>query len=99
MTLLDCYNKAFLCVSCRLAAFAARRGGGKMPSPSFTLDAQLRFHDKWLKIDLQVWYSIKGENYCPFELRGQRKILWAVCLTVLLLLKTTSFQNSTATLT
>lgn len=25
-----------------------------MPSPSFTLDAQLRFHDKWLKIDLQV---------------------------------------------
>lgn len=27
---------------------------GKMPSPSFTLYAQLRFHDKWLKIDLQV---------------------------------------------
>ncbi|TNN35992.1 E3 ubiquitin-protein ligase HERC2 [Liparis tanakae] len=24
-----------------------------MPSPSFNLDAQLRFHDKWLKIDLQ----------------------------------------------
>lgn len=27
---------------------------GKMPAPSFTLYAQLRFHDKWLKIDLQV---------------------------------------------
>lgn len=40
--------------SCRLAAFAAQRVEGKMPSPSFTLDAQLRFHDKWLKIDLQV---------------------------------------------
>lgn len=47
-----------------------------MPSPSFTLDAQLRFHDKWLKIDLQVQYSVKGENYCPFKLRGQHTILW-----------------------
>ncbi|KAK0139773.1 E3 ubiquitin-protein ligase HERC2 [Merluccius polli] len=28
-------------------------GRDEMPSPSFTLDAQLRFHDKWLKIDLQ----------------------------------------------
>lgn len=42
----------------RLAALAARRGEGKMPSPSFTLDAQLRFHDKWLKIDLQVFKKI-----------------------------------------
>lgn len=30
-----------------------------MPSPSFTLDAQLRFHDKWLKIDLQVHTPLK----------------------------------------
>ncbi|KAA8589723.1 hypothetical protein FQN60_013088 [Etheostoma spectabile] len=43
-----------------LAAFAARRGEGKMPSPSFTLDAQLRFHDKWLKIDLQRAFSPEG---------------------------------------
>lgn len=33
-----------------------------MPSPSFTLDAQLRFHDKWLKIDLQVCVR-KGRDY------------------------------------
>ncbi|TKS74835.1 E3 ubiquitin-protein ligase HERC2 [Collichthys lucidus] len=44
----------------RLAAFAARRGEGKMPSPSFTLDAQLRFHDKWLKMDLQRAFSPEG---------------------------------------
>ncbi|XP_068449211.1 E3 ubiquitin-protein ligase HERC2 isoform X3 [Clinocottus analis] len=31
-----------------------------MPSPSFTLDAQLRFHDKWLKIDLQRAFSAEG---------------------------------------
>ncbi|XP_067368465.1 E3 ubiquitin-protein ligase HERC2 isoform X5 [Channa argus] len=31
-----------------------------MPSPSFTLDAQLRFHDKWLKIDLQRAFSSEG---------------------------------------
>uniref|UniRef100_A0A669BIW0 E3 ubiquitin-protein ligase HERC2 n=1 Tax=Oreochromis niloticus TaxID=8128 RepID=A0A669BIW0_ORENI len=31
-----------------------------MPSPSFTLDAQLRFHDKWLKIDLQRAFSPEG---------------------------------------
>lgn len=36
------------------AAFAAWRKEERMPSPSFFLDAQLRFHDKWLKIDLQV---------------------------------------------
>ncbi|XP_062251671.1 LOW QUALITY PROTEIN: E3 ubiquitin-protein ligase HERC2 [Platichthys flesus] len=45
---------------CRLAAFAARRGEGKMPSPSFSLDAQMRFHDKWLKIDLQRAFSPEG---------------------------------------
>ncbi|XP_017159836.1 E3 ubiquitin-protein ligase HERC2 isoform X1 [Poecilia reticulata] len=44
----------------RLAAFAAGREEGKMPSPSFTLDAQLRFHDKWLKIDLQRAFSAEG---------------------------------------
>lgn len=56
VTLLNCLFIALLVAwsSCRLAAFAAQRGEGKMPSPSFTLDAQLRFHDKWLKIDLQV---------------------------------------------
>ncbi|KAG9277232.1 E3 ubiquitin-protein ligase HERC2 isoform X1 [Astyanax mexicanus] len=31
-----------------------------MPSPSFSLDAQLRFHDKWLKIDLQRAFSSEG---------------------------------------
>ncbi|MCI4375021.1 hypothetical protein PGIGA_G00104220 [Pangasianodon gigas] len=31
-----------------------------MPSPSFFLDAQLRFHDKWLKIDLQRAFSSEG---------------------------------------
>uniref|UniRef100_A0A3Q3AY01 Uncharacterized protein n=1 Tax=Kryptolebias marmoratus TaxID=37003 RepID=A0A3Q3AY01_KRYMA len=31
-----------------------------MPSSSFTLDAQLRFHDKWLKIDLQRAFSPEG---------------------------------------
>ncbi|XP_076870833.1 LOW QUALITY PROTEIN: E3 ubiquitin-protein ligase HERC2 [Brachyhypopomus gauderio] len=31
-----------------------------MPSPSFSLDAQLRFHDKWLKIDLQRAFSAEG---------------------------------------
>ncbi|KAA0712570.1 E3 ubiquitin-protein ligase HERC2 [Triplophysa tibetana] len=31
-----------------------------MPSPSFSLDAQLRFHDKWLKIDLQRAFSPEG---------------------------------------
>ncbi|XP_078115961.1 E3 ubiquitin-protein ligase HERC2 isoform X3 [Sander vitreus] len=31
-----------------------------MPSPSYTLDAQLRFHDKWLKIDLQRAFSPEG---------------------------------------
>uniref|UniRef100_A0A3B3ZIR2 RCC1-like domain-containing protein n=1 Tax=Periophthalmus magnuspinnatus TaxID=409849 RepID=A0A3B3ZIR2_9GOBI len=31
-----------------------------MPSPSFFLDAQLRFHDKWLKIDLQRAFSPEG---------------------------------------
>eukprot|EP00066_Takifugu_rubripes_P023536 XP_011612802.1 PREDICTED: E3 ubiquitin-protein ligase HERC2-like isoform X3 [Takifugu rubripes] len=31
-----------------------------MPSLSFTLDAQLRFHDKWLKIDLQRAFSPEG---------------------------------------
>ncbi|AWP11407.1 putative E3 ubiquitin-protein ligase HERC2-like [Scophthalmus maximus] len=31
-----------------------------MPSPCFTLDAQLRFHDKWLKIDLQRAFSPEG---------------------------------------
>ncbi|XP_059922232.1 E3 ubiquitin-protein ligase HERC2 isoform X1 [Gadus macrocephalus] len=31
-----------------------------MPTPSFTLDAQLRFHDKWLKIDLQRAFSPEG---------------------------------------
>lgn len=35
---------------------------GKMPSPSFTLYAQLRFHDKWLKIDLQVCVEIMREG-------------------------------------
>ncbi|MEQ2287687.1 hypothetical protein AMECASPLE_015268, partial [Ameca splendens] len=44
----------------RLAAFAARREEGKMPSLSFTLDTQLRFHDKWLKIDLQRAFSPEG---------------------------------------
>lgn len=48
-----------VCSLClRLAASAAGGGGEKMPSPSFTLDAQLRFHDKWLKIDLQVCVSL-----------------------------------------
>ncbi|KAL1023407.1 hypothetical protein UPYG_G00040470 [Umbra pygmaea] len=42
------------------AAIAARREGKKMPSSSFTLDAQLRFHDKWLKIDLQRVFSPEG---------------------------------------
>lgn len=54
-------TQLFLSLFCRLTAFAARRGEGKMPSPSFTLDAQLRFHDKWLKIDLQVCES----NWVP----------------------------------
>ncbi|XP_045543165.1 E3 ubiquitin-protein ligase HERC2 isoform X2 [Salmo salar] len=31
-----------------------------MPTPYFTLDAQLRFHDKWLKIDLQRVFSPEG---------------------------------------
>uniref|UniRef100_A0A3Q3DDM5 Uncharacterized protein n=1 Tax=Hippocampus comes TaxID=109280 RepID=A0A3Q3DDM5_HIPCM len=31
-----------------------------MPSPSFNLDAQSRFHDKWLKIDLQWAFSAEG---------------------------------------
>nr|XP_057930110.1 E3 ubiquitin-protein ligase HERC2 isoform X4 [Doryrhamphus excisus] len=31
-----------------------------MPSPSFNLDAQQRFHDKWLKIDLQWAFSAEG---------------------------------------
>ncbi|XP_037324635.2 E3 ubiquitin-protein ligase HERC2 [Pungitius pungitius] len=31
-----------------------------MPSPSFTLDAQLRFHDKWLTMDLQRAFSAEG---------------------------------------
>ncbi|KAK7880341.1 hypothetical protein WMY93_033015, partial [Mugilogobius chulae] len=31
-----------------------------MPSPAFSLDAQLRFHDKWLKIDLQRAFSPEG---------------------------------------
>lgn len=30
------------------------RGPDKMPAPSFVLDAQQRYHLKWLKIDLQV---------------------------------------------
>ncbi|KAB5583793.1 hypothetical protein PHYPO_G00099730 [Pangasianodon hypophthalmus] len=42
------------------AAFAARRKEDRMPSPSFFLDAQLRFHDKWLKIDLQRAFSSEG---------------------------------------
>lgn len=42
------------CVSLGKAASAAWTAEGRMPSPSFSLDAQLRFHDKWLKIDLQV---------------------------------------------
>ena len=54
VNLLYISTQPFISLCCRLAAFAARRGEGKMPSPSFTLDAQLRFHDKWLKIDLQV---------------------------------------------
>ncbi|RVE74076.1 hypothetical protein OJAV_G00037550 [Oryzias javanicus] len=44
----------------RLAAFAAKRRGGKMPSPSFTLNPQMRYHDKWLKIDLQRAFSSEG---------------------------------------
>jgi len=39
-----------------------------MPSPSFSLDAQLRFHDKWLKIDLQVNFVMNDfchrSKYC-----------------------------------
>ncbi|XP_061894415.1 E3 ubiquitin-protein ligase HERC2-like [Entelurus aequoreus] len=31
-----------------------------MASPSFTLDAQQRFHDKWLKVDLQWAFSAEG---------------------------------------
>ncbi|XP_028301238.1 E3 ubiquitin-protein ligase HERC2 isoform X2 [Gouania willdenowi] len=31
-----------------------------MPSPSFILNAQIRFHDKWLKIDLQRAFSPEG---------------------------------------
>uniref|UniRef100_A0A3Q2Y7Y6 E3 ubiquitin-protein ligase HERC2 n=1 Tax=Hippocampus comes TaxID=109280 RepID=A0A3Q2Y7Y6_HIPCM len=31
-----------------------------MPSPSFNLDAQSPFHDKWLKIDLQWAFSAEG---------------------------------------
>uniref|UniRef100_A0A3B3QN49 E3 ubiquitin-protein ligase HERC2 n=1 Tax=Paramormyrops kingsleyae TaxID=1676925 RepID=A0A3B3QN49_9TELE len=31
-----------------------------MPSPTFSLDAQLRFHNKWLKIDLQRAFSPEG---------------------------------------
>lgn len=49
-------------MSYRLAAFAARRGEEKMPSPSFTLNAQLRFHDKWLKMDLQVRLTSEGRE-------------------------------------
>lgn len=43
-----------------------------MPSPSFTLYAQLRFHDKWLKIDLQV---------CVDELMhvGTLWVIWREC--------------------
>lgn len=37
-----------------------------MPSPSFTLDAQLRFHDKWLKIDLQVCNLKIPNSYFSF---------------------------------
>lgn len=45
-----------VCVVLQVGCICSQGGGGgvKMPSPSFTLDAQLRFHDKWLKIDLQV---------------------------------------------
>ncbi|KAL7832768.1 hypothetical protein SRHO_G00297860 [Serrasalmus rhombeus] len=42
------------------AAFAAWQKEENMPSPSFSLDAQLRFHDKWLKIDLQRAFSPEG---------------------------------------
>ncbi|XP_024133920.1 E3 ubiquitin-protein ligase HERC2 isoform X1 [Oryzias melastigma] len=31
-----------------------------MPSPSFTLNPQMRYHDKWLKIDLQRAFSSEG---------------------------------------
>lgn len=58
-------TRSLISPSCRLAAFAARKGEGKMPSSSFTLDAQLRFHDKWLKIDLQVcveWIVFKSDE-------------------------------------
>lgn len=46
------------CVSLEKAASAAWTAEGRMPSPSFSLDAQLRFHDKWLKIDLQVNFGM-----------------------------------------
>lgn len=46
------------CVSLGKAASAAWTAEGRMPSPSFSLDAQLRFHDKWLKIDLQVDFGM-----------------------------------------
>lgn len=50
-----CLFKLPLCVFfVGKAAFAARRKEERMPSPPFFLDAQLRFHDKWLRIDLQV---------------------------------------------
>ncbi|XP_023810269.2 E3 ubiquitin-protein ligase HERC2 isoform X5 [Oryzias latipes] len=45
----------------RSAAFAAKEERGKkMPSPSFTLNPQMRYHDKWLKIDLQRAFSSEG---------------------------------------
>lgn len=51
----------YKCASLGKAASAARRAEGRMPSPSFSLNAQLRFHDKWLKIDLQVNL---GKGFC-----------------------------------
>lgn len=57
---------AFLvtCMVLQVGCICSQRGEGKMPSPSFTLDAQLRFHDKWLKIDLQVCSLIIRDCYC-----------------------------------
>lgn len=80
-------NTPLFSSSCRLAALAARRGEGKMPSPSFTLDAQLRFHDKWLKIDLQVCEhqgGITGKEQMQrpawyFEVSGNLHIIHHLC--------------------
>lgn len=70
-----------LCNILQVGCICSQRGEGKMPSPSFTLDAQLRFHDKWLKIDLQVCH-LRIPNSCCFPSSLTLQIIFLLIHTV-----------------